>query len=61
MLVITLMSTLLLLLVVGLIGFGVVGIWQFVDAFLIPGIVRRYNNELVGRLTQNGALAVIDA
>ena len=31
----------------------VIPIWMIVDAFLIPGMVERYNVELVGSLTVN--------
>ncbi len=30
----------------GFIGFGAIGIWMLVDAFLIPRIVRNFNDNL---------------
>ena len=35
---------------IGLIGWLVIGIWWLVDAFLIPGIATRVNQELATRL-----------
>ena len=35
---------------VGLLGWVVIGIWWMVDAFLIPGIATRFNQELATRL-----------
>jgi TM2 domain-containing membrane protein YozV len=35
---------------VGFVGLGVIAIWWLVDAFLIPGIVTRTNQELASRL-----------
>jgi TM2 domain-containing membrane protein YozV len=35
---------------IGLVGLVVIGIWWFVDAFLIPGIATRVNQELATRL-----------
>jgi TM2 domain-containing membrane protein YozV len=32
---------------VGPIGFGIVMLWGLVDAFLIPGWIREYNNRLL--------------
>ncbi|MFC0410591.1 TM2 domain-containing protein [Roseomonas elaeocarpi] len=49
-LVITLVSITLSFVGVGVIGFFVVGIWAFVDAFLIPGITRDHNNRLIALL-----------
>jgi TM2 domain-containing membrane protein YozV len=50
MLVIFIISSVLSLVVVGLIGFGILGIWVLVDAFLIPGITRNYNNNLITQI-----------
>jgi len=36
--------------VIGFFGLGILGIWWLVDAFLIPGIVTRVNQELATRL-----------
>lgn len=49
-LAITLISIPLAFIGVGLITYFIVGIWLLVDAFLIPGMVRGYNNELISRL-----------
>ena len=35
---------------IAIIAYIVVAIWLFVDLFLVPGIVRRYNNDLIQRL-----------
>ncbi|WP_345816857.1 TM2 domain-containing protein (plasmid) [Paraburkholderia sp. PREW-6R] len=35
---------------VGFVFIGLVGIWLFVDLFLLPGMIRRYNLSLAGRL-----------
>jgi TM2 domain-containing membrane protein YozV len=35
---------------VGLLGWVVIGIWWLVDAFLIPGIATRFNQQLATRL-----------
>jgi len=51
MLVITLVSLPLTLALVGYIGLAVVGIWGIVDAFLIPGLVRTFNNRLISALS----------
>lgn len=44
----------LLLLLLGwlplFLGWGILGIWLFVDLFLIPDIARRTNMELLGRM-----------
>jgi TM2 domain-containing membrane protein YozV len=37
---------------IGFAGLAVIGIWWLVDAFLIPGIVTRANQELASRLGQ---------
>jgi len=36
--------------VIAVIVFMIPVIWIFVDLFLIPGIVRRYNNDIIDRL-----------
>ena len=38
--------------IVGLLGFLVIGIWWLVDAFLIPGIATRVNQDLATRLSR---------
>ena len=37
---------------IGWIGFGILGLWWLIDALLIPGITRDYNNRLVDQLTR---------
>lgn len=50
-LLITAISSVLVFVAVGALGYAVVAVWLFIDIFLIPGIVRRFNNELIDRLT----------
>jgi TM2 domain-containing membrane protein YozV len=50
MLIIFLVSTVLSLVVVGLFGFLVLGIWWLVDAFLIPGLARAQNERLIDQI-----------
>lgn len=51
-LLLTIFSSLLTIVTVGFIGFFVVGLWWTVDAFLIPGMVRAYNNGLIAQLSR---------
>ena len=37
---------------IGWVGFGILGLWWLIDALLIPGITRDYNNSLVDRLSR---------
>ena len=37
---------------VGLLGLAIIAVWWLVDAFLIPGIATRANQELATRLAQ---------
>ena len=50
MLLIALVSTVLLVVAVGALGYIVVGIWWCIDAFLIPGMTQDYNNRLIAQL-----------
>ena len=50
MLLICLVSIPLSFLLIGYVGFLIVGIWALVDAFLIPGMARDYNNRLISDL-----------
>lgn len=50
LLLITIFSIVLSVIGIGLLGLGVVAIWVLVDAFLIPGMVRTKNNELINVL-----------
>jgi TM2 domain-containing membrane protein YozV len=36
---------------VGFVLLGVVGIWLFIDIFLLPGLIRNHNLALVSRLS----------
>lgn len=47
MLVLFFVSLLLSVVAVGVLGFLVLGLWLFIDIFLIPGMVERYNNALL--------------
>lgn len=50
MLIITLLSILLSVLLIGIVTFLVISIWWIIDAFLIPGWIRQYNNQLIANL-----------
>ncbi|WP_084697885.1 TM2 domain-containing protein [Muricoccus aerilatus] len=49
-LVITLLSMLMTFVLIGYAGLFVVALWVLVDAFLIPGMIRGYNNQLIASL-----------
>jgi len=51
MLILFLLSSILLAVGVGLVGLLVLGIWLFVDIFLIPGMVERYNSDLLSSVS----------
>lgn len=51
MLVISAVSWVLTIIVIGAVGLAFIGIWWLIDAFLIPGMVRDHNMRLIGRLT----------
>jgi TM2 domain-containing membrane protein YozV len=36
---------------IGFVGFAILGLWWLIDALLIPGMARDYNNRLVDRLS----------
>jgi len=50
LLILSILSWLTILVGVGIAGLIVVGIWVLVDAFLIPGLVREFNQRLAVRL-----------
>jgi len=52
MAIISVISWLTVIFGIGLIGFVVIGVWWVVDAFLIPGIATRVNQELASRLAR---------
>jgi TM2 domain-containing membrane protein YozV len=35
---------------IGFVGFAILGLWWLIDALLIPGMTRSYNNRLVDEL-----------
>ena len=47
MLLICLLSIPLSLVLIGAVGFVIIGIWAIIDAFLIPGMARDFNNRLI--------------
>ena len=51
MLVLFVLSLLLSVVVIGLLGFAILGLWSIVDLFLVPGMTQAYNNRLIGRLS----------
>ena len=52
MAVISVLSWITVYIGIGFIGLVVIGIWWLLDAFLIPGITTRANQELATRLAQ---------
>jgi TM2 domain-containing membrane protein YozV len=52
MAIISVLSWITVYIGIGFIGLAVIGIWWLVDAFLIPGITTRVNQELATRLAQ---------
>jgi TM2 domain-containing membrane protein YozV len=50
MAILCVVSSVTTFIVIGFFGLGILGIWWLVDAFLIPGIVTRVNQELATRL-----------
>jgi TM2 domain-containing membrane protein YozV len=51
LLLIFVISIPLCIIAVGFVGLAIVGIWWLVDALLIPGMTRDYNNRLINGLT----------
>lgn len=35
---------------IGFVGFAILGLWWLIDALLIPGMTRSYNNRLIDEL-----------
>ncbi len=52
MAIISVLSWITVYIGIGFIGLAVIGLWWLVDAFLIPGIATRANQELATRLAQ---------
>jgi TM2 domain-containing membrane protein YozV len=50
MLVLTVASTVLMIVAVGLLGYIALGVWWIVDAFLLPSMVTQYNVRLIGQI-----------
>jgi TM2 domain-containing membrane protein YozV len=50
-LIITIVSILTTVLMVGFLGLAAVGIWVLIDAFLIPGMIQSYNSNLIAHLS----------
>lgn len=51
MLCLFILSCILLFAFIGTFGFIILGIWWFVDLFLLHGLISSHNNNLVGDLT----------
>lgn len=49
-LIVTLLSMLLTFVLIGYAGLFVIGLWVLLDALLIPGMIRDYNNRLIASL-----------
>ena len=47
MLITFILSFITAFIAIGFAGFIILGLWAFVDAFLIPGMTRDYNNRLI--------------
>lgn len=52
MLGIWVLSALTALILIGYVGFGVLGIWWLIDAFLIPGMLERVNIDLARQISR---------
>jgi len=46
------LSWLTYVILIGWVGFAILGLWWLIDALLIPGMARDYNNRLVDQLTR---------
>lgn len=46
------LSWLTYVILIGWIGFGILGLWWLIDALLIPGMTHAYNNRLVDSLAR---------
>jgi TM2 domain-containing membrane protein YozV len=58
-LVITLLSILLCIVGIGILGILAMAIWVLIDAFLIPGMLQRYNSRLAAHLSGSGTGAPV--
>jgi TM2 domain-containing membrane protein YozV len=50
MLIIWVLSFVLAFVLIGFVGFFIIGIWWLVDAFLIPGMAQSANERLISRI-----------
>ena len=50
MLAVSLVSWALTAVAIGYLGLGLIGIWLLLDLFLIPGMIRSYNREIIASL-----------
>lgn len=51
MLVLHGLSWLTYYILIGFVGFAILGLWWLIDALLIPGATREYNNRLIVQLS----------
>ncbi len=58
-LVITIASIFLSVVLIGLFGLAAIGIWVLIDAFLIPGMLQRYNSRLAAHFSGSGTGAPV--
>ncbi|MFC7736149.1 TM2 domain-containing protein [Roseomonas sp. GCM10028921] len=50
MLAVSLVSWALTAVAIGYLGLGLIGLWLLLDLFLIPGMIRSYNREIIASL-----------
>ena len=46
------LSWLTYVILIGWVGFAILGLWWLIDALLIPGMARDYNNRMVDQLSR---------
>ena len=46
------LSAMTALILIGYVGFGLLGIWWLIDAFLIPGMLERVNVDLARQISR---------
>jgi TM2 domain-containing membrane protein YozV len=52
LLLLTLTASALYIIYIGVLLMGIPGLWWLIDALLIPGMVRNYNDDLVSRVSR---------
>jgi TM2 domain-containing membrane protein YozV len=52
MLVLHGLSWITVLILIGYLGFGILGLWWLIDALLIPGMTRSYNERVIDSLSR---------